>query len=103
MDFTRVYFDHQHRSIHSLKGITRQHIEQMEHVVIPAFKPNEDLVSMGDCLHRYLVEHPAFIWLLGFPLVPSSQHAWGFEPPAAFQKTSAVRVRGAESNAATNT
>ncbi len=21
-----------------------------------------------DDLHRYLVEHPAFIWLLGFPL-----------------------------------
>ena len=45
-------------------------------------KLNEDLVSMGD-LHRYLIEHPAFIWLLGFPLVPSSKYACGFDPFAS--------------------
>lgn len=29
--------------------------------------------------HRYLQEHPALVWLLGFPLVPSSQYPWGFD------------------------
>jgi hypothetical protein len=45
-------------------------------------KLNENLVSMGD-LHRYLIEHPAFIWLLGFPLVPSVKHPCGFDPVAS--------------------
>ncbi len=45
-------------------------------------KLNEDLVSMDD-LRRYLIEHPAFIWLLGFRLVPSSQHSCGFDPAAS--------------------
>lgn len=45
-------------------------------------KLEENLVSMGD-LRRYLVEHPAFIWLLGFPLVSSSKHACGFDPDAS--------------------
>ncbi len=45
-------------------------------------KLNENLVSMGD-LHRYLVEHPAFIWLLGFPLTSSASHACGFDPLAS--------------------
>jgi len=45
-------------------------------------KLEENLVSMGD-LRRYLVEHPAFIWLLGFPLVPSSKHTCGFDPSAS--------------------
>jgi len=45
-------------------------------------KLNENLVSMGD-LHQYLIEHPAFIWLLGFPLKPSIRHACGFDPQAS--------------------
>jgi hypothetical protein len=45
-------------------------------------KLHENLVSMGD-LHRYLMEHPAFIWLLGFPLAPSSKYACGFGPVAS--------------------
>ena len=45
-------------------------------------KLNENLVSMGD-LHRYLIEHPAFIWLLGFPLVSSSTSDCGFDPIAS--------------------
>ena len=45
-------------------------------------KLNENLVSMGD-LHRYFIEHPAFIWLLGFPLVPSSNYPCGFDPLAS--------------------
>ena len=42
-------------------------------------KLNEGLVSMDD-LRRYLIEHPAFIWLLGFPLAPSSKYTCGFDP-----------------------
>ena len=42
-------------------------------------KLNEHLVSMGD-LHQYLLEHPAFIWLLGFPITPSLRHPCGFDP-----------------------
>lgn len=45
-------------------------------------KLNEGLVSMDD-LRRYLVEHPAFIWLFGFPLVRSSKFSWGFDPFAS--------------------
>jgi hypothetical protein len=35
--------------------------------------------SMGD-LQIYLREHPALIWLLGFPLSVSNRHALGFDP-----------------------
>jgi hypothetical protein len=40
-------------------------------------KLNEGLRSMGH-LRRYLVEHPALVWLLGFPLVldPASPHGF---------------------------
>jgi hypothetical protein len=41
-------------------------------------KLNERLVSMGD-LRRYLVEHPSFIWLCGFPLHLSPAARWGFD------------------------
>ena len=34
-------------------------------------------------LRDYLVEHPALIWLLGFPLVSSSHFPWGFDPEAS--------------------
>jgi len=45
-------------------------------------KLHEHLVSMGD-LRQYLLEHPAFIWLLGFPLVTSRRHRCGFDPDAS--------------------
>lgn len=45
-------------------------------------KLNEGLVSMDD-LRQYLVEHPAFIWLMGFPLIPSPKHICGFDPSAS--------------------
>jgi hypothetical protein len=45
-------------------------------------KLEENLVSMG-ALRRYLVEHPAFIWLLGFPLGSSAKHPCGFDPSAS--------------------
>ncbi len=40
-------------------------------------KLNEGLKSMGK-LRSYLVDHPALIWLLGFPLVADPQAAHGF-------------------------
>ncbi len=34
-------------------------------------------------LRLYLVEHPALVWVLGFPLVPSSDFPWGFDVDAS--------------------
>jgi hypothetical protein len=34
-------------------------------------------------LRQYLLEHPALLWILGFPLVPSSRYPWGFDPEAS--------------------
>ena len=45
-------------------------------------KLEEGRDSMGDLL-LYLREHPALIWLLGFPLTPTSQHPFGSEPQAS--------------------
>lgn len=45
-------------------------------------KLNEGLDSMGD-LRQYLVEHPGFIPLLGFPVVRSRSHPCGFDPDAS--------------------
>jgi hypothetical protein len=42
-------------------------------------KLNEGLVSM-DRVRQYLIEHPAFIWLLGFPLLRSRDYPCGFNP-----------------------
>jgi hypothetical protein len=43
---------------------------------------NENLVHMSD-LRDYLIEHPAFIWLFGFPLVPDRANSCGFDPEAS--------------------
>jgi hypothetical protein len=43
---------------------------------------NENLPSMGR-LHRFLLEHPSLIWLLGFPLHPSPNHPLGFNARAS--------------------
>jgi hypothetical protein len=45
-------------------------------------KLEEGRDSMGDLL-LYLQEHPALIWLLGFPRSHSSQHPYGFDPQAS--------------------
>ncbi len=45
-------------------------------------KLNEGLSSMGR-LRNYLLEHPGFIWLLGFPLVPAPNHPLGFNAQAS--------------------
>jgi hypothetical protein len=34
-------------------------------------------------LRQYLVENPALLWVLGFPLAASSQSPWGFDPSAS--------------------
>lgn len=34
-------------------------------------------------LRTYLIEHPALIWILGFPLQPSPACPWGFDPEAS--------------------
>jgi hypothetical protein len=34
-------------------------------------------------LRKFLVEHPALVWILGFPLVPSPDFPWGFEADAS--------------------
>jgi hypothetical protein len=45
-------------------------------------KLNEGLVSMAD-LRQYLVEHPSFIWLCGFPLQASLHAPGGFDAEAS--------------------
>ena len=51
-------------------------------VAAALLKLNEGLPSFGH-LHRYLLEHEAFIWLCGFPLVPSFTTPSGFNAPAS--------------------
>lgn len=45
-------------------------------------KLEEGRDSMGDLL-IYLGEHPALVWLLGFPLSVSNRHPLGFNPQAS--------------------
>jgi hypothetical protein len=42
-------------------------------------KIEEQKPSMGS-LRTFLVEHPALIWLFGFPLVADPNNPWGFDP-----------------------
>lgn len=45
-------------------------------------KLDQQLVYMSH-LRQYLVDHPALVWILGFPLVPSPDYAWGFDVDAS--------------------
>ena len=45
-------------------------------------KLDQQLVSMGR-LRRYLVEHPAVLWLCGFPVQPAPGQLCGFDPDAS--------------------
>lgn len=45
-------------------------------------KLDQQLVSMGT-LRQYLLEHPALVWLCGFPLRPSAAFPWGFDAEAS--------------------
>jgi len=49
---------------------------------VELLKLNEGLASMGE-VHRYLLEHPGFIPLFGFPLVPAPNHPLGFNARAS--------------------
>lgn len=45
-------------------------------------KLEEGLVSVGS-LRRYLLEHPALLWLLGFPILPDRHFRHGFDADAS--------------------
>jgi hypothetical protein len=45
-------------------------------------KLDQHLVYMSH-LRQYLIEHPALMWMLGFPLIPSSHTSWGFDVAAS--------------------
>jgi hypothetical protein len=45
-------------------------------------KLDQPLVYMSH-LHQYLVEHPALVWVLGFPVVSSLNYPWGFDVQAS--------------------
>jgi len=45
-------------------------------------KVEQHLTYVAD-LREYLVEHPALVWVLGFPLKPASQFSWGFDVQAS--------------------
>jgi len=57
----------------------------LSHICLAAaylVKIEEHLTYVAD-LRAYLVEHPALVWVLGFPLKPSTQFAWGFDANAS--------------------
>ena len=45
-------------------------------------KLDQDKRYMSD-LRSYLVDHPALVWVLGFPLVASTAQPWGFDVKAS--------------------
>jgi hypothetical protein len=45
-------------------------------------KLDQQLVSMGR-LRQYLIEHPALLWLCGFPVQPAPGQPGGFDPDAS--------------------
>jgi hypothetical protein len=45
-------------------------------------KIDRNLVYMSD-LRQFLVEHPALLWVLGFPLFKSRRYPWGFDANAS--------------------
>jgi hypothetical protein len=51
-------------------------------VIAELIRLNENLGSTRH-LRRFLKEHPGFIWLLGFPLIPAPNHPLGFNPRAS--------------------
>lgn len=45
-------------------------------------KIDQNLTYMSD-LRQYLVDHPALMWVLGFPLLASKRFTWGFDAEAS--------------------
>ena len=69
------------RTAHAITpGPVRAARRACPYVAAELVKLNEGLRSMGH-LRRYLVEHPALVWLLGFPLVldPAMPHGFNVE------------------------
>lgn len=48
-------------------------------------KIDRQLPHMSD-LRQFLVEHPALVWVLGFPLTSSEQFRWGFDVEASLPR-----------------
>lgn len=45
-------------------------------------KIDQNLTYMSD-LRQYLIDNPALMWVLGFPLFPSTRFTWGFDAAAS--------------------
>lgn len=54
-------------------------------------KLDQNLRYMSD-LWAFLKQHPALIWLLGFPLQPSSEFRYGFDPQASLPQVRHFRL-----------
>ena len=52
------------------------------YVAAMLIKIDRQLPHLSD-LRQFLVDHPALPWVLGFPLVPSTQFRWGFDVEAS--------------------
>lgn len=62
-----------------------QHMRPVPYAAFAAaclVKIDQGLRTMS-ALRRYLVEHPALVWLLGFPIRRSPGTPWGFDPNAS--------------------
>jgi hypothetical protein len=68
------------RELHDPRG--KPPVPYLPFVAACLIKLDQGFTYMSQ-LRRYLVEHPALLFLLGFPLVRSSQYPWGFDPAAS--------------------
>ena len=57
----------------------RQAIPYAAFVIACLVQLDQGIVYMSR-LRRYLIEHPALIWLAGFSLTPARRHPYGFDP-----------------------
>jgi hypothetical protein len=68
------------RNLHQNRGTPA--VPYAPFVAACLIKLDQQFVYMSQ-LRQYLVDHPALVWLLGFPLVPSLQFSWGFDVEAS--------------------
>ena len=66
----------------SLFHPTHQHVIPWATFTAACLVKLEEGLSTLPRLHRFLLEHPPLIWLLGFPLTPA-RSPWGFDPLAS--------------------
>jgi hypothetical protein len=64
------------RNLHINKG--RPPTPHAPFVAACLIKLDQGLTHMSQ-LRNYLVQNPALVWLLGFPLLPSKHFSWGFD------------------------